>query len=107
MDTGNLQAKAREAGALLKAMGNERRLLILCHLAEGEKSVGELEDAIDLSRPACAGVNPSGSSRSAKRAAACAPSWASRNPGDCAPLICGADDSTATLELSLLAIVCC
>ena len=28
MDTRNLQAKAREAGALLKAMGNERRLLI-------------------------------------------------------------------------------
>jgi ArsR family transcriptional regulator, virulence genes transcriptional regulator len=52
MDTGNLQAKAREAGALLKAMGNERRLLILCQLAGGEKSVGELEDAIDLSQSA-------------------------------------------------------
>jgi len=52
MDTGNLQANARQAGALLKAMGNERRLLILCHLAGGEKSVGELEDAIDLSQSA-------------------------------------------------------
>ena len=52
MDTGNLQAKAREAGALLKAMGNERRLLILCQLAGGEKSVGELEEAIDLSQSA-------------------------------------------------------
>jgi ArsR family transcriptional regulator, virulence genes transcriptional regulator len=52
MDTGNLQAKAREVGALLKAMGNERRLLILCRLAGGEKSVGELEDAIDLSQSA-------------------------------------------------------
>ena len=52
MDTGNLQAKAREAGTLLKAMGNERRLLILCQLAGGEKSVGELEDAIDLSQSA-------------------------------------------------------
>ena len=52
MDTGNLQAKAREAGALLKAMGNERRLLILCQLAGGEKSVGQLEDAIDLSQSA-------------------------------------------------------
>jgi DNA-binding transcriptional ArsR family regulator len=52
MDTGNLQAKAREAGALLKAMGNERRLLILCQLAGGEKSVGELENAIDLSQSA-------------------------------------------------------
>jgi DNA-binding transcriptional ArsR family regulator len=52
MDTGNLQAKAREAGTLLKAMGNERRLLILCQLAGGEKSVGQLEDAIDLSQSA-------------------------------------------------------
>jgi ArsR family transcriptional regulator, virulence genes transcriptional regulator len=52
MDTGTLQAKAREAGALLKAMGNERRLLILCQLAGGEKSVGELEHAIDLSQSA-------------------------------------------------------
>jgi DNA-binding transcriptional ArsR family regulator len=52
MDTGTLQVKAREASALLKAMGNERRLLILCQLAGGEKSVGELEDAIDLSQSA-------------------------------------------------------
>jgi len=52
MDTRDLQARAREAGALLKAMGNERRLLILCHLAEGEKSVGELEEMMDLSQSA-------------------------------------------------------
>ena len=52
MDTENLQARAREAGALLKAMGNERRLLILCHLAEGEKSVGELGEMIDLGQSA-------------------------------------------------------
>jgi DNA-binding transcriptional ArsR family regulator len=52
MDTGNLQAKAREAGKLLKAMGNERRLLILCLLASGEKSVGDLEVAVNLSQSA-------------------------------------------------------
>ena len=52
MDTGNLQAKAREAGTLLKAMGNERRLLILCHLAKEEKSVGDLETAIGISQSA-------------------------------------------------------
>ena len=34
---------AREAAGFLKALANENRLLILCHLAEGEKSVGELE----------------------------------------------------------------
>ena len=32
-----------EAGALLKAMANEKRLVILCHLLQGEKSVGEME----------------------------------------------------------------
>ncbi len=46
------EAKARLASALLKAMGNERRLLILCHLAGGEKSVSELERLIDLSQSA-------------------------------------------------------
>lgn len=31
----DLQANARRASALLKAMCNERRLLILCHLSQG------------------------------------------------------------------------
>jgi DNA-binding transcriptional ArsR family regulator len=34
---------AREASELLKALAQESRLLILCVLAGGEKSVGELE----------------------------------------------------------------
>jgi DNA-binding transcriptional ArsR family regulator len=33
-------------------MGNERRLLILCHLSQGEKSVGELEELVRLSQSA-------------------------------------------------------
>lgn len=36
-------AKARDASALLKALAHERRLMILCHLSSGEKSVTELE----------------------------------------------------------------
>ncbi|QQP91439.1 winged helix-turn-helix transcriptional regulator [Skermanella sp. TT6] len=48
----DLQESAREASKLLKAMSNERRLLILCHLALGEKSVGELETLVDLSQSA-------------------------------------------------------
>lgn len=36
-------AKAREASEFLKALAQESRLLILCALAGGEKSVGELE----------------------------------------------------------------
>ena len=47
-----LEANARLASALLKAMGNERRLVILCHLASGEKSVSELERLVGLSQSA-------------------------------------------------------
>jgi len=34
---------AAEASSFLKALGHEGRLMILCHLAGGEKSVTELE----------------------------------------------------------------
>ena len=45
--------QAGEAVALLKAMGNQCRLLVLCHLsASGELSVGELADRVDLSQSA-------------------------------------------------------
>lgn len=36
-------ANATTASAFLKALAHEGRLMILCHLAEGEKSVTELE----------------------------------------------------------------
>jgi DNA-binding transcriptional ArsR family regulator len=52
MDAEDLKANARAASALLKAMANERRLLILCHLAMGEKPVGELKTLIGLSQSA-------------------------------------------------------
>lgn len=35
---------SRQASDFLKALSHESRLLILCLLAEGEKSVGELEE---------------------------------------------------------------
>ena len=45
--------QAGEAVALLKAMANEARLLVLCHLAEsGELSVGALVDRVGLSQSA-------------------------------------------------------
>ncbi|HEX6980110.1 MAG TPA: metalloregulator ArsR/SmtB family transcription factor [Alphaproteobacteria bacterium] len=52
MDSRALEQNARKASALLKALANERRLLILCYLANGEKSVGELERLIGLSQSA-------------------------------------------------------
>jgi ArsR family transcriptional regulator, virulence genes transcriptional regulator len=45
-----LQDNARRAACLLKAMSNASRLVILCQLAEGERSVGELERAVGLSQ---------------------------------------------------------
>ncbi len=45
-----LRVKATEAAKLLKAMSNENRLLILCHLGEQEMSVTELNCFVDLSQ---------------------------------------------------------
>lgn len=52
VDFEQLQDNARRASALLKAMSNEHRLLILCQLSRGERSVGELERLIGLSQSA-------------------------------------------------------
>ncbi len=40
--------KAPEIAAILRSLGNEARLIILCHLSDGEKSVGELEGLTGL-----------------------------------------------------------
>jgi len=47
-----LLAQARKASDLLKALSHETRLLILCLLAEGEKSVSELEEIMHLPQAA-------------------------------------------------------
>lgn len=52
IDPLTLRASARRATALLKALGNERRLLILCYLAKGEHSVSALEGLVGLSQSA-------------------------------------------------------
>ena len=45
--------QAGEAVGLLKAMANQCRLLVLCHLsATGELSVGDLADRVNLSQSA-------------------------------------------------------
>ncbi len=43
---------AEMAAAYLKTLAHEGRLMILCHLGSGEKSVGELEDVLDLRQAA-------------------------------------------------------
>lgn len=42
IDPREMRMAAEEAVALLKALSNEHRLMILCQLVEGEKSVGQL-----------------------------------------------------------------
>ena len=47
-----MQAYASDAAGLMKALGNESRLMILCVLAEGERSVSDLNTIVPLSQSA-------------------------------------------------------
>jgi DNA-binding transcriptional ArsR family regulator len=47
-----LEPKIEVASRLLTAMGNPKRLLVLCNLLDGEKSVGELAGMVGLSQAA-------------------------------------------------------
>lgn len=47
-----LRAHAGDAARLLKALANEKRLMILCMLVGAERSVGELNAQLDLSQSA-------------------------------------------------------
>ena len=42
-----MAARAAEAAAFLKALSHEGRLMILCHLQSGEKSVSALETLLE------------------------------------------------------------
>ncbi|WP_419483012.1 ArsR/SmtB family transcription factor [Dokdonella sp.] len=51
-DAARMRRHADEAAALLKALANGQRLRILCILVEGERSVGELNEHLELSQSA-------------------------------------------------------
>jgi len=51
-DVSDFQASAANAAKLLRALANEKRLMILCQLTEGERSVGELQPCLGLSQSA-------------------------------------------------------
>jgi DNA-binding transcriptional ArsR family regulator len=51
-ESGELLEQARKASDLLKALAHESRLVILCLLTEGERSVSELERATQLPQAA-------------------------------------------------------
>lgn len=48
----NLRRKSKGVAALLKQLSHPQRLLILCSMAGGEKSVGEIEKACGASQSA-------------------------------------------------------
>ncbi|CAN7637344.1 ArsR/SmtB family transcription factor [Mesorhizobium caraganae] len=47
-----LDKKAREAAELLAAMANEKRLMVLCHLLNGETSVNDLAKLVAMNQSA-------------------------------------------------------
>lgn len=51
-DAEEMRAHATDAAQLLKAMANERRLMILCMLAGGEQAVGDINARLELSQSA-------------------------------------------------------
>ena len=52
MDPEDMRVHAADASRLLKALANEKRLMLLCLLAEGEHSVGDLNARLELSQSA-------------------------------------------------------
>jgi DNA-binding transcriptional ArsR family regulator len=51
-DMEKMVKNAQDASNFLKAISHEGRLMILCHLASGEKSVTELEDLLSARQAA-------------------------------------------------------
>lgn len=48
----DMSESAADAAAYLKTLAHEGRLMILCHLGSGEKSVGELEELLSMRQAA-------------------------------------------------------
>ncbi|SLN24245.1 Biofilm growth-associated repressor [Falsiruegeria litorea R37] len=48
----SMAASASQAAAYLKTLAHEGRLMILCHLGTGERSVGELEELLQMRQAA-------------------------------------------------------
>ncbi len=47
-----MSSSAQAAAAYLKTLAHEGRLMILCHLGSGERSVGELEQLLNIRQAA-------------------------------------------------------
>jgi DNA-binding transcriptional ArsR family regulator len=50
MDLDQMNQSADRASALMKTLGHRDRLMILCQLAESEKSVGQIAELLEISQ---------------------------------------------------------
>lgn len=48
IDPRRMAKAAQKASELMKTLGHKDRLMVLCHLISGEKSVGELATLLDI-----------------------------------------------------------
>lgn len=48
----DFEASASKAAALLRTLGNEKRLMIVCQIGDGELSAGSLQEPLGLSQSA-------------------------------------------------------
>jgi len=48
IDPRKMASAAQKASDLMKTLGHKDRLMVLCHLTAGEKSVGELAGLLDI-----------------------------------------------------------
>ena len=46
-----MRASAGEAALMMRSLGNQDRLLLLCQLSQEELNVGELEERLDIRQP--------------------------------------------------------
>lgn len=51
IDLDTMRAGAQQACALMKVLSNPDRLMLLCELADGERNVGQLEEALGIVQP--------------------------------------------------------
>ena len=51
IDLDTMRAGAQQACALMKVLSNPDRLILLCELADGERNVGQLEEALGIVQP--------------------------------------------------------
>ena len=51
LDISLMRANADNACRMMKTLANRDRLMLLCQLSQGEKRVGELEEATNIQQP--------------------------------------------------------